>query len=141
MNLIDVTVSRFIAGAAAEVFDVWLDPSSPGCPWHGAKKVIVNPVVDGMFYWGHENAGRIRPHYGRFLRVDRGKLVEYTWVSESTHGAETTVSVGFEPRAGGTQVTLVHRGLPNDEDGRDHERGWTYLLGALEKARAGSAAG
>ncbi len=135
MKVIEVKVSRTIPGAAAEVFDVWLDPSCAGSPWYGAKQAIVNPVVDGLFYWGHESDGRVRPHYGRFLRVDRGKLVEHTWMSESTHGLETQVSIAFEPRAGGTQVTIVHRGLPDDEDGRDHERGWTYLLGQLEKAR------
>ncbi len=25
-------------------------------------------------------------------------------------------------------MTLVHRGLPDDEIGRGHERGWTSLL-------------
>lgn len=75
------------------------------------------------------------PHYGRFLHVERGKLVESTWMSTSTSGLETTVSVSFEPRAGGTQITINHRGLPDDEGGRGHERGWTYFLGALEQAR------
>ena len=136
MKLIDVTVSRLIPGAAPEVFDVWLDPACPGCPWYGANKIIVHAAVDGLFFWGHDNAGKIMPHYGRFLRLERGKLAEYTWMSKSTHGLETTVSVSFEPRAGGTQVTIQHRGLPDDESGRDHERGWTYFLGLLEKARA-----
>ena len=137
MKVIDVTASRLIRGEAAEVFDVWLDPACPGSPWHGAKKIIANPVADGLFYWAHENSGRVFPHFGRFLRVDRGKLVEYTWMSEGTHGLESTVSVSFEARAGGTQVTIVHRGLPDDTGGRDHERGWTHFLGALEKATNG----
>ena len=134
MKLIDVTVTRLIAGPAAEVCDVWLDPACPGSPWHGAKKIIVNPVVDGLFFWGHDNAGKMIPHYGRFLRVDRGKLLEYTWMSATTSGLETTVSISFEARAGGTQVTLVHRGLPDTDDGRGHERGWNYFLSRLEKA-------
>ena len=136
MKLIDVTVSRLIPGPAAEVFDVWLDPACPGSPWHGAKQIIVSPVVDGLFYWGHENAGKIMPHYGRFLRVERGKHLEYTWMSTGTHGLETTVSISFEARAGGTQMTIQHRGLPDDDDGRGHERGWAYFIGLLEKAFA-----
>jgi uncharacterized protein YndB with AHSA1/START domain len=132
MKTIDVTVSRLIPGAAAEVCDVWLDPACPGSPWHGAKKVIANPVVDGLFYWGHESSGRLFAHYGRFLRVDRGKLLEYTWMSENTHGLESRVEISFEARKGGTQVTIVHRGLPDDEDGRNHEKGWAYFLGLLE---------
>jgi uncharacterized protein YndB with AHSA1/START domain len=135
MKLIDVTVSRLIPGPAPEVFDVWLDPSCPGSPWHGAKKIIVSPVVDGLFYWGHEHARKIRPHYGRFLRVERGKHLEHTWMSENTRGLETTVSISFESQAGGTQVTIQHRGLPDDDGGRAHEDGWSYFLGELEKAR------
>jgi hypothetical protein len=49
-----------------------------------------------------------------------------------TQGIETTVSVTFEPRKGGTQMTLLHRGLPDDENGRRHEGGWTYLLSRIE---------
>ena len=132
MKTIDVTVSRLIPGPAADVFDVWLDPACPGSPWHGAKKIIAHVAVDGLFYWGHEHAGEVYPHYGRFLKLERGKLAEYTWMSNNTHGRETTVSVSFEPRAGGTQVTIQHRGLPDAEDGRDHEEGWEYFLAQLE---------
>ncbi len=49
-------------------------------------------------------------------------------MSEHTRGIETTVSVTFEPRQGGTQMTIVHRGIPDDDLGRSHERGWTFLL-------------
>jgi uncharacterized protein YndB with AHSA1/START domain len=134
MKTNDVTVSRLIPGPAADVFDVWLDPACPGSPWHGAKKIIVHAAVDGLFFWGHEHAGKLMPHYGRFLKLERGKLAEYTWMSSGTHGLETTVSVSFEPRAGGTQVTIQHRGLPDDEI-QGHTNGWTYFLGALEKSR------
>ena len=131
MKLIDVTVSRFIAGSPAEVFDVWLDPASPGCPWHGAKKIISSPVVDGLFYWGHENAGRLMPHYGRFVTIDRPRCAEYTWVSEATKGVESIVAVSFEPRGDQTEVTLRHSGVPDDDMGRKHEEGWTWFLSML----------
>ena len=56
MKLIELKLSRFIAGAPGEVFDVWFDPDSPGGPWHGAKKVLMNVGVDGMFYFGIDRA-------------------------------------------------------------------------------------
>ena len=52
MKTMDVTVSRTIQGAADEVFDVWLDPKSPGGLWFGVERAILNPVVDGLFYHG-----------------------------------------------------------------------------------------
>jgi len=140
MKLIDLRLSRFIAGPCGEVFDVWFDPGCPGGPWHGAEKVLMNLVVDGMFYFGISRAqaraknpalgdgGELLGHFGRFVAFDRPNAAEHTWMSEHTQGVETTVSVTFEPRDGGTEMTIVHRGIPDDELGRAHERGWRSLL-------------
>ncbi len=151
MKLIDVKLSRLIPGDADDVFEVWFDPKSPGGPWYGAKKALMNLAVDGMFYFGVERrewarhmredhgvlvqpgrAGGLLGHFGRFVAIDRPRAVEHTWMSENTHGIETSVSVTFEPREGGTQMTIVHRGVPDDEKGRTHEGGWTFLLSRLE---------
>ena len=144
MKLVDLKLSRFIPGPPDEVFDVWFDPARPGGPWHGAKKTIMNLAVDGMFYFGIERAvlekkgvtlrsPGLHGHFGRFTAIDRPRSAEHTWMSEHTHGIETTVSVTFEPRDGGTQLTIVHRALPDDDGGRRHEGGWTSLLERLER--------
>lgn len=133
MKLIDVKLARHIRGPAAEVFDVWFDPSRPGGPWHGARKAIMNLAVDGMFYFGVARADGMLGHFGRFTRIDRPRAVEHTWMSEHTYGTETSVSVTFEPRDDGTNMTLIHRGIPDDEVGRKHEAGWTKLLARLEQ--------
>ena len=144
MKLVDLKLSRFIPGPPDEVFDVWFDPASPGGPWHGAKKAIMNLAVDGMFYFGIERAvlekkgvvvhsPSLHGHFGRFTAIDRPRAVEHTWMSEHTHGIETTVSVAFEPRDGGTQLTIVHRSIPDDESGRRHEGGWVSLLARVEQ--------
>src|SRR5580700_10354508 len=82
MNLTDLTVSRTIPAPAEKVFDVWIDPKSPGGPWFGADRVILNPVVDGLFYLAVKHEGRTWPHYGRFLQIERPRVVEYTWMSD-----------------------------------------------------------
>jgi uncharacterized protein YndB with AHSA1/START domain len=132
MKLIDVKLSRLIPGPAGEVFDVWFDPECPGGPWHGAKKVIMNFAVDGAQARVKTpeiaDTGGLVGIFGRFTAIDRPRAVEHTWMSEHTHGIETTVSVTFEPSNGGTQMTIVHRGIPDDDMGRGHERGWTSLL-------------
>jgi uncharacterized protein YndB with AHSA1/START domain len=151
MKLIDLKFSRLVPAPPDEVFDVWFDPASPGGPWHGAKKVLMNVAVDGIFYFGIDRAVAktktpgvadavgLLGHFGRFTAIERPRAVEHTWMSEHTHGIETTVSITFEPRDGGTQMTLVHHGIPDDEMGRAHDRGWTFLLGRVaeqfEKAR------
>ena len=50
MKLTEVTVSRTIAAPAEKVFDTWMNSNRPGGPWFGADRVILNPVVDGLFY-------------------------------------------------------------------------------------------
>ena len=122
MKTFDVTVSRVIRGSADQVFDVWLDPKSPGGLWFGVERVIVNPVVDGLFYHVVRHEGRSWPHYGRFIRLDRGRAIEHTWVSEATRGLESVVTITLAPRDGGTEVTLHHANLPDDEMGRGHKQ-------------------
>ena len=73
MKTFDLTVSRTISGSADEVFDVWLDAKSPGGLWFGVERAIVNPVVDGLFYHSVKHEGRSWAHYGRFIRLDRGR--------------------------------------------------------------------
>ena len=131
MKLTDITVTRTIPAPADKVFDVWLDPKSPGSPWFGADRVILNPVVDGLFYHAVKHEGRTWPHYGRFLQIDRPRLVKYTWVSEATKGVETVVLFTLESKGNQTEVTLRHSGVPDDDMGRQHKEGWTWVLSML----------
>lgn len=136
MNLTDLTVSRTIPASAESVFDVWINPKSPGGPWFGANRVILNPVVDGPFYLAVKHEGRTWPHYGRFLQIERPRVVEYTWMSEATKGAESIVTVTMEARGDQTEVTLRHSGVPDDEMGRQHKDGWAWVLSTLADALA-----
>jgi uncharacterized protein YndB with AHSA1/START domain len=133
MKLTDLTITRTIPAPAGDVFDVWMDPKSPGGPWHGAARLILDPVVDGLFYFAVNHQGRDWAHYGRFVLIDRPQQVEYTWMSEATKGVESVVSITFESRAGQTEVTLRHTGVPDDEMGRQHQEGWTWVLSMLSE--------
>jgi hypothetical protein len=48
---VEIKVERTIPAPPSEVFDAWLDPKIPGTPWHENKKLIVDPKVDGLWYW------------------------------------------------------------------------------------------
>ena len=143
MQTTEITVSRTIPATPEEVYDVWIDPKSPGGPWYGATKVIVNVAVDGLFYLALGHEGKTWPHFGRFVKLERPKVVEHTWMSESTKGLESVVTVALEKQGAGTLVTLRHSGVPDDEQGRKHKEGWDWVLGALADslAKRRSAAG
>ena len=59
----ELTLSRTIAASPGEVFDVWIDPRSPGGPWFGATKVLLDARVDGLFYNMLAHEGRQWAHY------------------------------------------------------------------------------
>lgn len=130
-------LTRSIAATPAEVFRVWLDPCSPGGPWFGARRAIVDAKVDGLFYHCVSYHGRDWAHYGRFVTLDLPRCIEHTWVSEATRGLETLVTLTFEAKGNQTLVTLVHAGVPDDEFGRQHVEGWAFVLGAIESVFAG----
>jgi uncharacterized protein YndB with AHSA1/START domain len=136
MKKLELTVTRLIPARPDAVFDVWLDAKSPGSPWHGTERVILNAVVDGLFYHAVQHEGRAWAHYGRFTRLERGKTIEHTWMSEATRGFESTVKISLEPKSDGTLLTLRHVDLPDDDMGRMHEEGWKFITGALADGMA-----
>ena len=142
MNLTELTVARTVAAKPEAVFDIWIDPTSPGGPWFGAARLLIEVKVDGLFYFVVEHEGRTWAHYGRFVRIERPKggaadgaggtgIAEYTWMSEATRGVESVVTVTFAPLGDETEVTLVHSGVPDDAMGRRHAEGWTWMLNML----------
>jgi len=122
---IEVKVERTITAPLGEVFDGWLNPNIPGNPWNMADELLLNPKVDGFFYWATKGT----PHYGRFTEVERPARIQHTWMSPNTSGLESTVTVTFQKKGERTLMTLVHSDLPDTDGGRSHEKGWNYFLG------------
>jgi uncharacterized protein YndB with AHSA1/START domain len=133
---IEVTVERTIPTSPGEAFDAWLNPEVPGNPWSMAEKLLLNPSVDGLFYW----LVRGTPHYGRFTALERPGRIQHTWMSPNTSGLESTVTVTFERKGKETVMTLLHTGLPDTGGGRSHENGWAYFLDGFQSRFAQSGA-
>ena len=124
VKLIEVKVERTIPASIETVFDGWLNPKIPGNPWNMADKLLLNPKIDGFFYW----ITKTTPHYGRFTEVERPSRIQHTWMSPNTSGLESNVTVTFQKKGEGTLMTLTHSGLPDTEGGRSHEKGWNFFL-------------
>ena len=121
---IEIKVERTIPAPSDEVFDAWLNPEIPGTPWNAAEKFILDPKVDGLFYWTIRGTS----HYGRFTEVERQSRIQHTWVSPNTLGQESMVTLTFRKQAEDTLMTLVHSGLPDTDGGRSHDAGWNYFM-------------
>jgi uncharacterized protein YndB with AHSA1/START domain len=118
------TIERTIPAPPGDVFDAWLDPKVPGNPWNAAEKFILDPRVDGLFFWTLNGTS----HYGRFTAFESPSRIRHTWMSPKTLGQESTVTVTFREQDGGTLMTLVHSDLPDCEPAKGHEKGWGYFL-------------
>ena len=121
---IEFKFERSIPAAPVEVFDGWLNPKIPGNPWNMAEKLLLSAQVDGFFYWLIKG----NSHYGRFTEMERPSRIQHTWMSRSTLGEETIVTLTFKRQGDDTLMTLVHSGIPDTETGRGHEKGWNYFL-------------
>ena len=128
------SVRREIDAKPREVFEAWTNPKHPASPWakrNGVRRVSVNRSVGGLFYINMGPPMPLPTHFGRFLRLDRPRLIEHTWASEGTLGAETLVRIKLRSRGKGTVFSLRHTGLRSVQSARAHEEGWGMIVGWL----------
>ncbi len=78
------------------------------------------------------------PTTAAFLRLERDRLVEMTWVTGAggTQGAETVVRVELTPQGTSTHLRLTHSGFPDEESRNQHHHAWPLVLEQLERRLA-----
>jgi uncharacterized protein YndB with AHSA1/START domain len=126
-----ISLPRTYDASPERVFRAWTDPVSAKAWLAEGGDTVMDPQPDGLFYFGMMHRGVPRPHYGRYLRVEAPRLLEFTWVSENTYGKESVVTIEFVPRGAQCELRLTHEGLPDEKQATAHTGGWTYFLDML----------
>ena len=68
---------------------------------------------------------------GIYQEVVSEKKLVFTWEWAGMPERESLVTFLLEPSDGGTELTLVHEHLPDEEARNSHEEGWNGLLDKL----------
>jgi uncharacterized protein YndB with AHSA1/START domain len=130
----DLAVERAFVASAASLYEAWTQGFDR---WFAAPgSVLMRPEVNAVFFFEtefkHQSEPAIQryPHYGRFLRLIAGQLVEMTWVTGAlgTEGAETIVTVELQQGPAGTRLQLKHAGFPNAAARDRHLQAWPLVL-------------
>jgi uncharacterized protein YndB with AHSA1/START domain len=136
-----VKVVRKFNAAPERVFDAWLDPEkirswmlAPG-PGE-VVRIQLDVRVGGKFSFVVRRADGEVDHVGEYLELDRPRKLAFTWGVPKYSSEMSRVSIDFAPAGSGTEVTLVHEGVPEEYRGRTAE-GWGTILGAIDRSIAG----
>jgi uncharacterized protein YndB with AHSA1/START domain len=133
---LSLVVKRVIAASPGRLFEAWMSASQLRS-WWGPRGVPcihaeVDPRVGGRYRIANALPdGRTLWIEGEFLTIERDRKLVYTW--RVAEGSIERVTVLFEPRDEGTEVTVVHERVENETTRDEHARGWEGCLDGLER--------
>lgn len=134
-----LTLVRTFQAPPERVWHAWTDKEAAKV-WTRPGEGFTVPLIEGELVVGapyrivmRAPDGTDHIASGVYREIVPNRLLVYTWIWNSTPDREAVVSITLRPVAGGTELTLVHSGLVDDVDVKNHEGGWSNSLAAFGK--------
>lgn len=138
----EIKITKRLSATPDEVYDAWTNPGSvaqwmSAGPGMTSKATKMDARVGGKFHIDMEGNGKTYPHDGEYLRLDRPRVIEFTWISPGTEMKRTVVTIELRPVGREeTELTLTHTGFTSKESSEDHKQGWTAIVDSLAEVLA-----
>ncbi len=133
----EIKITKKLPATPDEVYDAWTNPKSiaqwmSAGPGMSSKATAMDARVGGTFHIDMVGQGKTYPHDGEYLRLDRPRVIEFTWISPGTELKRTVVTIELRPVGKEeTELTLTHTGFTSKESADNHKQGWTSIVNTL----------
>jgi uncharacterized protein YndB with AHSA1/START domain len=131
---INARVTRRFSASPQRVFDAWLDSRTAG-KWLFATArgqivcVEIDACAGGWFYIVERRDGENVEHIGEYLEIVRPHRLVFTLSVEKYSLDFERVTIVFDPRGTGCELTLTHKTKP--DLARQVSHGWVRMLEEL----------
>jgi uncharacterized protein YndB with AHSA1/START domain len=138
---LDLRFERLIRAAPERVFDAFTDPDGQR-EFYGKDRAgwIVDSRCDLRVggVWAISfgpSADELYHHRHVFEVIDRPRRIVLASTETRLDGSsfDTTIEFTFEPRDGGTLMTMIHSGFPTEELRHEHTLGLPHAFDRLER--------
>jgi uncharacterized protein YndB with AHSA1/START domain len=133
-----LTLVRRIAARPSIVFDALTTPEGIAHWWGPDDGPVLLAETDvrvgGRFRVRFRMLdGREAESSGEYLEVVRPGRLAMSWRWAESEAPESRLEIDLRPIAEGTELTLTHSRLRDEETRRSHEAGWNGSLNKLER--------
>lgn len=139
--MVDLTLERSFSSAPERVFD-FVSKTEHLLKWWGPENTFLaeyDMAFDRTGPWVsvmQNPAGQRFKVSGHVTHIDPPHSIGFTWAwhdENDRRGVESHVIIKLVPsQTGGTDFTLTHTGLPDEETAARHTEGWTSSLRKLQ---------